>query len=66
MENAENEYEARYVTFFSHADLFIHQNFFPDPWHVALVLDLRCENEVFFAWQEGHIASTQGFFLYGP
>jgi hypothetical protein len=32
---------------------------------VALVVDLRCKGEVFFAWQTGKITSTQGFYLYG-
>jgi proteasome lid subunit RPN8/RPN11 len=65
VEGTANEYIARYVPFFSSPDLFIHRNFFPDPWHVALVMDLRCGHNVFFAWEEGQIRSTRGFHLYG-
>jgi hypothetical protein len=65
VEGKENEYMAHYTPFFSSHDLFIHRNFFPDPWHVGLVLDLRCHKEVFFFWQSGEIVGTQGFYLYG-
>lgn len=65
VEGSENEYIAKYVPFFSSPDLFIHRNFFPDPWHVALVMDLRCQRDVFFAWREGQIMPTQGYYLYG-
>ncbi len=61
----EDEYTASNTPHFSAADLFIHRNFFPDPWHVALVLDLRCKREAFFAWQCGQITYTGGFYLYG-
>lgn len=61
----EGEYSARYEPFFSEPDYFIHRNFFPDPWHVAMVLDLRCQREVFFAWRDGQITKTQGFYVYG-
>lgn len=63
-EGAESEYIARYVPFFSQPDLFIHRNFFPNPWNVGLVMDLRCGAEVFFAWREGDIRTT-GFYVYG-
>jgi hypothetical protein len=61
----ENEYIARYQPFFSQPDYFIHRNFFPDPWHVALVLDLRCKKDVFFAWGNNTIVQAKGFYLYG-
>jgi hypothetical protein len=61
----EREYIAIYSPFFSHLDLFLHRHFFPDPWHVALLLDLRCNAQVFFAWQSGQIKPTQGYYLYG-
>lgn len=64
-EESNSEFIARYYTFFSQLDVFIHRNFFPNPWHVALVMDLRCNKEVFFAWQEGRIAPNHGFYLYG-
>jgi len=31
-------------------DLFIHQNFFTQIWHVALVLDPRARSSGFFSW----------------
>ena len=65
VEGQDNEFIALYRTFFSQPDVFIHSNFFPDPWHVALVMDVRCRNEVFFAWNNGALASTRGFYLYG-
>ncbi len=65
VEGTENEYVARYVPLFSSQDRFIHRNFFPDPWHVALVVDLCCGYDIFFAWQEGMIMPTRGFYLYG-
>jgi len=65
VEGAENEYIARYMPFFSQPDLFIHRNFFRDPWHVALVLDLRCKCEAFFSWHGGDIQATHGFYVYG-
>jgi hypothetical protein len=65
VEGKANEYTAHYMPFFSSHDLFIHRNFFPDPWHVGLVLDLRCHKEVFFFWQSGEIVGTRGFYLYG-
>jgi hypothetical protein len=61
----ENEYIAEYVPFFSAPDLFIQRNFFPDPWHVALLMDLRCKRDVFFAWQDGDIQAATGYYLYG-
>ena len=59
------EYQALYVPFFSHMDLFIHRHFFPDAWHVALLLDLRCNSQVFYAWQSGQIQPTHSYYLYG-
>ncbi len=61
---SENEYTAYYVPFFSSPDLFIHRNFFPDPWHVALVMDLRCGKQVFFTWHKSEIQFTGGYYLY--
>ncbi len=65
VEGTQAEYIAAYTPFFSPPDLFIHRNFFPNLWHVALVMDLRCKREVFFAWQMGDIKPTHGFYLYG-
>ena len=36
--------------FLSGMDLFIHQNFFTQKWHVALVLDPRACRMGFFSW----------------
>jgi len=36
--------------FLSGMDLFIHQNFFTQIWHVAMVLDPRARNSGFFCW----------------
>ena len=36
--------------FLSGMDLFIHQNFFTQIWHVALVLDPRAQRTGFFCW----------------
>ncbi len=60
----ENVFRARYRPFFSQPDHFIHQNFFPHPWNVALVLDLRCKQEVYFTWRDGFITGPRGFHLY--
>jgi proteasome lid subunit RPN8/RPN11 len=32
-------------------DLFIHENFFTQPWHVALVIDPRSDTWGFFTWE---------------
>lgn len=36
--------------FFSFYDLFVHENFFTQPWHVALVIDPFRGREGFFVW----------------
>ena len=36
--------------FLSGMDLFIHQNFFTQKWHVAMVLDPRARQSGFFCW----------------
>ena len=36
--------------FLSGMDLFIHQNFFTQMWHVAYVLDPRARTSGFFCW----------------
>ncbi|MDX1663225.1 MAG: Mov34/MPN/PAD-1 family protein [Candidatus Promineifilaceae bacterium] len=36
--------------FLSGMDLFIHQNFFTQPWHIALVLDPHARRSGFFCW----------------
>ncbi len=39
--------------FLSGMDLFIHQNFFTQIWHVAMVLDPRARTSGFFCWDRG-------------
>jgi proteasome lid subunit RPN8/RPN11 len=41
--------------FLSGYDLFIHRNFFPEPWQVALVVDPRRQEFGFFQWREGEV-----------
>jgi len=42
--------------FLSGMDLFIHQNFFTQTWHVALVLDPRAGRSGFFCWNRQQTA----------
>jgi proteasome lid subunit RPN8/RPN11 len=41
--------------FLSGYDLFIHRNFFPEVWQVALVVDPRRQEFGFFQWREGEV-----------
>jgi proteasome lid subunit RPN8/RPN11 len=47
--------------FLSGMDLFIHQNFFTQIWHVALVLDPRARTSGFFCWdrQKSHVGRSE-------
>lgn len=54
-----------YGVFLSEADQFIHTQFFPLPWQVALVIDPRREELGFFRMAGGATTRT-GFFLLGP
>ncbi len=40
--------------FLSNMDLFIHKNFFSQPWHVALVLDPVNQKSGYFCWDKDH------------
>jgi proteasome lid subunit RPN8/RPN11 len=42
--------------FLSDMDLFIQQNFFSLPWHVAFVFDPKAGEEGLFAWRAGHMS----------
>jgi proteasome lid subunit RPN8/RPN11 len=42
--------------FLSGMDLFIHQNFFTQKWHIALVLDPQARKSGFFCWDRGQTA----------
>jgi proteasome lid subunit RPN8/RPN11 len=46
----------RFGIFLSEYDLFIHSNFFSEPWQVAYVVDPVGGNEGFFGWVNGEIA----------
>jgi proteasome lid subunit RPN8/RPN11 len=41
--------------FLSGYDLFIHKNFFAQPWQVALVVDPRRQEFAFFHWRRGEV-----------
>lgn len=40
--------------FLSGMDMFIHTNFFSQPWHIAFVLDPRARSSGFFCWNRDH------------
>jgi proteasome lid subunit RPN8/RPN11 len=42
--------------FLSSYDVFLHTNFFPQPWQVALVVDPRADRAGFFRYHEGNRA----------
>ncbi|NSW54732.1 MAG: LysM peptidoglycan-binding domain-containing protein [Armatimonadetes bacterium] len=46
--------------FLSEHDLFIHRNFFNEPWQVAQVLDPRTGQWGFFVWEGGDIRGPYG------
>jgi proteasome lid subunit RPN8/RPN11 len=48
-----------WTIFLSHWDLFIHQNFFRDPWQIALVIDPSLDRAGIFVWNEGAVANPQ-------
>jgi len=41
--------------FLSGYDLFIHKNFFSQPWQIAMVVDSRRREFGFFHWREGEV-----------
>lgn len=49
--------------FFSQHDVFLHTQFFPDPWYVALVLD-PWGNCLFFQWKGGKITPCAAYHVY--
>lgn len=46
-----------WTIFLSPWDLFIHQNFFKQPWHIALVIDPTLDQAGFFVWKDAQIIS---------
>jgi proteasome lid subunit RPN8/RPN11 len=47
--------------FLSGMDLTIQQHFFPQPWHVALVVNGQHRTAGFFAWQQEEIRKVESF-----
>lgn len=56
----------RMQLFLSSQDISIHEGFFREPWHVALVLDPTRQGASFFAWEEGHVREAGGFQVQFP
>ncbi len=48
-----------WTIFLSQWDLFIHQNFFREPWQIALVIDPSLDRAGIFVWQNGVIPNPQ-------
>jgi proteasome lid subunit RPN8/RPN11 len=48
-----------WTIFLSPWDLFIHQNFFKQPWQIALVIDPSLDRAGFFVWKDNQINSPQ-------
>lgn len=59
---AENKVEQT-TMFFSRDDLFLHKQFFPAEWYVALVLDAP-GNSIFFQWKDGEIVACGGYAVF--
>lgn len=51
--------------FFSKDDLFIHSQFFREPWHIAIVLNPQGEQVIYY-WRDGHIATAPGYWRFTP
>jgi proteasome lid subunit RPN8/RPN11 len=52
----------RMAVFLSGADVFLHQNFFPQPWHVALVIEPYSHQAGFFIPKAGQLVAATGFY----
>lgn len=50
--------------FLSEMDLFIHNNFFPEPWQVAYVYDPKADEDGLFLWKKGQ--AIRGDYLIDP
>ena len=50
--------------FLSKHDLFIHRNFFNEPWQVALVVDPINHSRGVFRWDGGQITAGEGFYFF--
>ncbi len=51
--------------FLSDQDLFIHNNFFNQPWQVAFVIDPVDNKEGFFIWNDGKAIACQDYWVAG-
>lgn len=49
--------------FFSRDDVFLHKQFFPDEWYVAMVLDPQGKC-LFFQWKTGNVAVCSGYRIF--
>ncbi|MEH1799005.1 MAG: hypothetical protein V7L13_07505 [Nostoc sp.] len=49
--------------FFSRDDLFMHKQFFPEEWYVAMVLDPQ-GNSMFFQWKNQEIVTCGGYYIF--
>lgn len=49
--------------FFSRDDLFLHKQFFPDEWYVAMVLDPQGKS-LFFQWKNGDVVACGGYHVF--
>jgi nucleoid-associated protein YgaU len=55
----------RFGIFLSEQDLFIHQNFFNQPWQVAFVVDPVAGDEGFFVWYNGNPSRVNNYWVAG-
>ncbi len=61
----EQVYDAERGSFiFSSTDIFLHQNLFPEAWHVAMLIDVRREAILVYQWKKGEVTPCQGFYVY--
>jgi hypothetical protein len=51
------------ATFFSSDDYFVHQHFFKQPWHVAIVVDPDVRQMLIFQWKKGQIVTCGGYYI---
>lgn len=56
----------RMELFLSSQDLSIHEGFFREPWHVALVLDPTRQAASFFAWDDERVREMAGYQIRFP
>lgn len=55
----------RFGVFLSDQDMFIHKNFFNQPWQVAFVIDPIANDYGFLFWSEGKTVRCQNFWVNG-